>query len=79
MLPRPLLGGAVCPEALGVERFLTGEAKAVGTKADFKGRLCLGPFSKMLPWEETEEVDNVQVAHSEGILESGKLEDFLVV
>lgn len=39
-----------------------GEAKDVGMKVDFKGLLCLWLFSEMLPWDESEEVDNVQVA-----------------
>lgn len=63
----------------GTATFLSGEDSTVGMKADFKGLLCLGPFSEMLPWEESEPVDNVQVAYREGILDSEKLGDFLLV
>lgn len=49
-----------CPKFLVV--LFTGLTTAVGTKTDLKGRLCWGSPSEMLPWEDTEEVDNVHVA-----------------
>lgn len=60
VLPRPRRSDA-CPEA-AVAAFLPGEVMGTGSIAGLKGLLCLGPFSEMLPWEESEEVDSVHEA-----------------
>lgn len=72
VLPRPRRSDA-CPEAAAL---LPGEGTGTGSSAGFSGLLCLGPFSEMLPWEESEEVDSVHEAYREGIFESERL-DFL--
>lgn len=74
VLPRPRRSDA-CPEAAAAA-FLPGEVMGTGSSAGLKGLLCLGPFSEMLPWEESEEVDSVHEAYREGIFESERL-DFL--
>lgn len=71
VLPRPRRSDA-CPVPVP----LPGEGMGTGSSAAFRGLLCLGPFSEMLPWEESEEVDSVQEAYREGIFESDRL-DFL--
>lgn len=60
MLPRPFRREP-CPEAPGPAVLRTGLTMAVGTKTDLKGRPCRGSPSEMLPWDDTEEVDNVHV------------------
>lgn len=74
VLPRPRRSDA-CPEAAAAA-LLPGEVTGTGSSAGFRGLLCLGPFSEMLPWEESEEVDSVHEAYREGIFESERL-DFL--
>ena len=62
MLLLPDLRREPCPKVPGLVVLLTGLTMAVGTKTDLKGRFCRGSPSEMLPWEDTEELDNVHVA-----------------
>lgn len=61
MLLRPDFRREPCPTVPGLAVLLTGLTMAVGTKTDLKGRFCRGSPSEMLPWEDTEELDNVHV------------------
>lgn len=78
MLPRALRREP-CPAAPRPAGLRTGLTMAVGTKTDLKARPCRGSPSEMLPWEDTEEVDNVQAVQRPGPRASGKLDVFLVV
>lgn len=71
VLPRPRRSGAD-PAAL-----LPGDGMGTGSSTGFRALLCLGPFSDMLPWEDSEEVDSVHEVYREGIFESDRL-DFLL-
>lgn len=61
MLLRPDFRREPCLTVPGLAVLLTGLTTAVGTKTDLKGRFCRGSPSEMLPWEDTEELDNVHV------------------
>lgn len=69
-LPRPRRSGAGALAG-------TGTGTGTGSSSGRSARLCLGPDSDRLPWDDSDEVDSVHEVYREGIFESERL-DFLL-
>lgn len=71
VLPRPRRSGA------GASAPRPGQGTGTGSSSGRSARLCLGPASDRLPWEDSDEVDSVHEVYREGIFGSERL-DFLL-